>query len=115
MTMGANRWRRFADWDSRPLRLDRFAVEDPENGFAAFCGRSDQTRSLKIEDGRVSVLDGVPEDEFEIIDLYIARYHIDPEIAAEAMAVPASELARMLVDMNVPRAELTRLAHGLTP
>ena len=34
--MGANRWRRFADWDDRPLRLDRFAVEDAENGFAAF-------------------------------------------------------------------------------
>ena len=28
--MGANRWRRFADWDERPLRLDRFAVEDAD-------------------------------------------------------------------------------------
>ena len=36
MTTGANRWRRFADWDDRPLRLDKFAVEDAENGFAAF-------------------------------------------------------------------------------
>ena len=34
--MGANRWQRFADWDERPLRLDKFAVEDPDNGFAAF-------------------------------------------------------------------------------
>ena len=33
--MTANRWRRFADWDARPLRLDKFAGEDPENGFAA--------------------------------------------------------------------------------
>ena len=70
MTTGANRWRRFADWDLRPLRLDRFAVEDPENGFAAFRGRNDPTPSLKIEDGRVSVLDGVPEAEFDMIDLY---------------------------------------------
>jgi propanediol dehydratase large subunit len=115
MTTGANRWRRFADWDSRPLRLDRFAVEDPENGFAAFRGRNDPTPSLKIEDGRVSVLDGVPEAEFDMIDLYIARYHIDSEVAAEAMDIPAAELARMLVDMNVSRTELTRLAHGLTP
>jgi propanediol dehydratase large subunit len=115
MTKGANRWRRFADWDSRPLRLDRFAVEDPENGFAAFRGRNDPTPSLKIEKGRVIVLDGVPEAEFDMIDFYIARYHIDPDVAAEAMAIPAAELARMLVDMNVPRTELTRLAHGLTP
>ena len=28
--MGANRWRRFSDWDERPLRLDKFAVEDPD-------------------------------------------------------------------------------------
>jgi len=33
----------------------------------------------------------------------------------EAMAIPSSEIARKLVDMNVPRTELTRLAHGLTP
>ena len=31
------------------------------------------------------------------------------------MDIPAAELARMLVDMNVSRTELTRLAHGLTP
>ncbi len=29
--------------------------------------------------------------------------------------MPSSEIARMLVDMNVPRTELTRLAHGMTP
>jgi len=115
MTTGANRWQRFADWDLRPLRLDRFAAEDPENGFSAFRGRNDPQASLVIEDGRVTVLDGVPENRFDMIDLYIARYHIDPSVAAEAMAIPPAELARMLVDMNVPRGELTRLAHGLSP
>jgi propanediol dehydratase large subunit len=34
--MAANRWQRFSDWDERPLRLDKFAVEDAEDGFAAF-------------------------------------------------------------------------------
>jgi propanediol dehydratase large subunit len=34
----ANRWRRFAEWDERPLRLDKFAAEDPAHGFAAFNG-----------------------------------------------------------------------------
>jgi len=115
MTTGANRWQRFADWDQRPLRLDRFAAEDPENGFSAFHGKNDPQGSLVIENGSVTVLDGVPQAEFDMIDFYIARYHIDPSVAEEAMAIPAAELARMLVDMNVPRAELTRLAHGLSP
>ena len=37
----SNRWRRFSDWDARPLRLDQFAVEDPKSGFAAFSGGKD--------------------------------------------------------------------------
>jgi propanediol dehydratase large subunit len=113
--MGANRWGRFADWDERPLRLDNFAVEDAENGFAAFRSPHDPKPGVSIENGRVVSLDGVAAADFDMIDLFIARYHIDPAIAPEAMAIPSPALARMLVDMNVPRAELVRLAHGMTP
>jgi propanediol dehydratase large subunit len=113
--MSANRWRRFSDWDERPLRLDKFAVEDAENGFAAFSSPHDPKPGIRIEGGRVVEMDGIAEADFDMIDVFIARYHIDPAMAAEAMAVPSSEIARMLVDMNVPRTELTRLAHGLTP
>jgi propanediol dehydratase large subunit len=113
--MTANRWRRFADWDERPLRLDKFAVEDAENGFAAFRSPHDPSPGIAVEGGRVTVLDGVAEADFDMIDVFIARYHIDPEVAAEAMAMPSAEIARMLVDMNVPRTELTRLARGMTP
>lgn len=113
--MGANRWRRFADWDERPLRLDRFAVEDAENGFAAFHSPHDPKPGIGIVDGRVVSIDGVAEADFDMIDIFIARYHIDPAVAPEAMAMPSSQVARMLVDMNVPRTELTRLAHGMTP
>src|SRR5688572_25715353 len=112
---GANRWRRFADWDERPLRLDRFAVEDAENGFAAFTSPNDPKPGLEISNGRVVSLDGKAEADFDMIDLFIARHHIDPEIAPKAMAMPSAELARMLVDFNIPRTELTRIAHGLTP
>lgn len=113
--LGANRWRRFDDWDERPLRLDNFAVEDAENGFAAFSSPHDPRPGLVIEAGRVVSMDGVAEAEFDIVDLFIARHHIDPAVAAEAMAIPSAEIARRLVDMNVPRAELVRLAHGMTP
>ena len=60
-------------------------------------------------------MDGVLAHDFDMIDAFIARHHLDPVIAAEAMAMDSGLLARMLVDMNVPRADLVRLARGCTP
>ena len=60
-------------------------------------------------------MDGVLAHDFDMIDAFIAAHHLDPDIAAEAMAMDSAQLARMLVDMNVPRAELVRLARGCTP
>ena len=111
----ANRWKRFSDWDERPLRLDKFAIEDAENGFASFTSRHDPKSGLTLGSGGIDVMDGVGVGDFDMIDTFIARYHIDPEIAPEAMTLPSNEVARMLVDMNVPRSELVRLAHGMTP
>jgi propanediol dehydratase large subunit len=111
----ANRWKRFSDWDERPLRLDKFAVEDAENGFAAFTSPHDPKPAVAFGAGRVASMDGTAARDFDMIDTFIARYHIDPEIAPEAMAMPSLEIARMLVDMSVPRTELVRLAHGMTP
>jgi propanediol dehydratase large subunit len=110
-----NRWRRFADWDARPLRLDKFAREDPANGFAAMHSPKDPAPAVSIENGRVAMMDGVLEADFDMIDRFIAQYHIDPAIAPEAMAIAPLDLARMLVDPATPRTRLTRLAHGLTP
>jgi propanediol dehydratase large subunit len=111
----ANRWKRVDDWDDRPLRLDKFAVEDPENGFSAFKGKADPKPSIELNAEKITSMDGVLAENFDLIDAFIAKYHLDLDIAEEAMAIPSSELARRLVDMNVPRTELTRLAHGLTP
>ena len=112
---GANRWRRFVDWDERPLRLDRFAVEDPENGFAAFKGARDPKPGLVIEKGRIHSMDGIAAADFDMIDHFIANHHLDLDLAPEAMAMPSDAIARMLIDVDVPRTELARLAHGLTP
>jgi propanediol dehydratase large subunit len=111
----ANRWKRFSDWDDRPLRLDQFAVEDPDNGFAAFKSPHDPKPGFAIEAGRIASMDGALARDFDMIDVFIARYHLDPEVVPEAMGMPSADIARMLVDMNVPRAELVRLAHGMTP
>ncbi len=52
-----NRWKRFADWDKRPLRLDNFAREDPSNGFSAFRSPADPRPGLRLEGGRVASLE----------------------------------------------------------
>ncbi|MFT3732001.1 MAG: propanediol/glycerol family dehydratase large subunit [Hyphomicrobium sp.] len=111
----ANRWKRFSDWDERPLRLDKFAIEDASSGFAAFKSPHDPKPGLAMGKGVVESMDGIAVRDFDMIDIFISKYHLDPEIAPEAMAMPSIEVARMLVDMNVPRSTLIRLAHGMTP
>ena len=91
----ANRWKRFSDWDERPLRLDKFAIEDAENGFASFTSRHDPKSGLTLGPAGIAVMDGVGVGDFDMIDTFIARYHIDPVIAPEAMAMPSSEVARI--------------------
>ena len=113
--VSANRWKRFSDWDERPLRLDKFAVEDAAHGFAAFTSPHDPKPSASWDQGGVASMDGTAAAGFDMIDLFIARYHLDPEVAPEAMAMPSIEVARMLVDMRVPRERLVRLARGMTP
>lgn len=57
--MSVNRWKRYTDWDERPLRLDKFAAEDPANGFSAFTSPNDPKPGIGISNGRVISLDGV--------------------------------------------------------
>lgn len=111
----SNRWRRFGEWDSRPLRQDLFAAENPEAGFSVFRSPHDPAPSLTVEGGRVAGMDGKAAGDFDIIDAFIAAHHIDPAMAAVAMAMDPGEIARKLVDINVPRQELEALARGLTP
>jgi propanediol dehydratase large subunit len=111
----SNRWRRFTEWEERPLALDRFAVENAENGFAVFRSPHDPKPAVEIEGGELRSMDGREAADFDIIDMFIARYHLDLAIAEEAMQTDSATVARMLVDINVPRSELERLARGMTP
>lgn len=104
-------------WQSaiRPVLLDGLAEEQSDWGLIALHSPDDPEPSVVIRDGRVIELDGVPEERFDQIDTFIALRGIDIAIAEQAMAIPDVELARMLVDLRVPRAEVSRLAAGLTP
>jgi len=106
---------RFRFMDAQPVNLDGFATEDPQLGLIAFNSPADPEPSLVVRDGRVVELDGRAEADFDVIDAFLAAHGLDLDVAAEAMALDDVALARLLVDPNVPRAEVVRLVAGLTP
>ncbi len=106
---------RFASRAEKELRRELLVSTLPELGLVAMDGPNDPEPELVVEDGRVVRLDGRAEAEFDVIDRFLVAHGLDLEVAAEAMALPDGEIARMLVDVDVPRAEVVRLARGLTP
>ena len=106
---------RFRVRAAAPLRRETLIRPAPELGLVAMNGPGDPEPSLVISDGVVTELDGTSREQFDTLDRFIAAHGIDLEIAPEAMALADAALARMLVDVDVPRAELVRLARGLTP
>ncbi len=86
-----------------------------ELGLVAMDGPNDPEPSLTIEQGRVVELDGRREADWDALDHFVVQYGLDLDVASEAAALGDSEIARMLVDVDVARAELVRLSRGLTP
>ena len=60
-------------------------------------------------------MDGVAREDFDLVEIFIARHAIDLAVAERAMATPARDIARMIVDINVPRAAVLAIAGGCTP
>jgi propanediol dehydratase large subunit len=107
--------RRFSSRATRDLHLEQLVSPLPELGLVAANGPSDPEPELVVEDGAVARMDGRDAADFDVIDRFVVAHGLDLRVAAEAMARDDIELARMLVDVNVPRAELVRLSRGLTP
>jgi propanediol dehydratase large subunit len=101
--------------DAQRVNLDGFAVENVDLGLVAMRSPYDPEPGLAIRDGRVTELDGVPEERFDSLDAYIARHGLDLSVAQEAMGLPDVEFARRLVNPDVPRSEIVRLSAGATP
>jgi propanediol dehydratase large subunit len=101
--------------DAQRVNLDGFAIEDATLGLIAMRSPRDPEPGLVITDGRVTEMDGVPEDRFDSLDTYIARHGLDLAAAPEAMGLSDVEFARRLVSPDVPRSEVVRLSAGATP
>ena len=106
---------RFAARETRELRREWLIEPLVELGLVAADSPNDPLPSLVIEDGRVVELDGRREHEWDALDQFVARHGLDLDVAAEAALLDDVEIARRLVHVDVPRAELVRLSRGLTP
>ena len=113
--MGEEHVGRIRMMDRQRVNLDGFAHEDAGLGLVAMNAPDDPEPSIRVEDGRVVELDGTAEADFDTLDSFIATHGIDVEVAEEAMALDDVAFARLFVDPAVPRAELVRLAAGMTP
>jgi propanediol dehydratase large subunit len=106
---------RFVSREQRELRRELLIEPLAELGLVAMDGPTDPQPSLVVEDGRVLEIDGRREDEWDALDHFVVRYGLDLDVAGEAAGLDDREIARRLVDVDVPRSELVRLSRGLTP
>ena len=107
--------RRFVERERRELRRELLIAPYADLGLVTMNGPADPEPGLRVKAGRAVFLDGREEHEFDALDQFIARYGLDLEVAAEVMTIDDTELARRLVDVDVEREELVRVARGLTP
>ena len=115
LSVTERRSERFVSREQRELRRELLISPYPKLGLVAMDGPNDPEPALEVEDGRILAMDGRRAEEFDVIDRFVARYGLDVDVAAEAAALHDDEIARRLVDVDVPRAELVRLSRGLTP
>jgi propanediol dehydratase large subunit len=113
--MTERRSERFVSRERRELRRELLISPHPELGLVAMDGPNDPEPSLEIENGCVVEMDGRREEDFDVIDRFVVRYGLDVEVAVEASTLSDEQIARRLVDVDIPRADLVRLSRGLTP
>ena len=109
------RQKRFEALEKRAVNQDGFIKEWIDVGLVAMDSPNDPKPSIKITNGKVIEMDGKSRKDFDMIDTWIADHTIVADVAEEAMALDSLDIARMLVDINVPRAEIVRLSVGMTP
>jgi propanediol dehydratase large subunit len=107
--------KRFEILAKRPVNQDGFVKEWPEVGLIAVGSPNDPLPSIKVKNGEIVEMDGKVRADFDMIDQFIADYAINTGSAQEVMSMDSMELAKMLVDINVPRERIAQLTSGMTP
>ena len=99
--------------DAQRVNLDGFAAPDPSLGLVAMASPYDPEPSLVIRDGRIVELDGTSEEQFDVIDEFIAHHGIDLTVADEApgwavtiTADRCDEVGCLVWELNLRRASM---------
>jgi propanediol dehydratase large subunit len=109
------RHKRFEVLEQRPVNRDGFVTEWTEVGLVAMGSPTDPHPSVKVDNGKVVEMDGRPRSQFDFIEWFIADYAINTAVAEKMMAIPSQEIAKMIVDVNIPRSQVIEVFSGLTP
>lgn len=109
------RSKRFELLAQRAVNKDSCIHEWPEMGLVNMESSFDPKPSLKIEDGRVKEMDGKRQKDFDVIDHFIIEHALNLKKAREAMSIDSSDIARMILDIHVPRNKIVKIFSGLTP
>lgn len=107
--------KRFEVLENREVNKDGFVKDWPEVGLVAVDSPNDPKPNVKVENGIIVEMDGKKREDFDFIDIFIADHAINVENTENAMAMTSLEIARKLVDINVPREELVKITTALTP
>ncbi|MBM4429069.1 MAG: propanediol dehydratase, partial [Chloroflexi bacterium] len=107
--------KRFERLQERPINSETFIRPWPEVGLIAMNSPLDPQPSLRIENGVVAEMDGKKREAFDLIDRFIAKHALDLNVADQSMNTPSRDIARMMVDINVPRSAVLELVSGCTP
>jgi propanediol dehydratase large subunit len=106
---------RFRQREQRELRREVLIWPLAELGLVAMDGPNDPQPSLVVHGDHIVEIDGRREQDWDSLDHFLARHGLDVDVAREAAELSDDAIARMLVDVDVPRAKLVRLSRGLTP
>jgi propanediol dehydratase large subunit len=98
----------------RPVNRETFIYPWPEVGLAAMDSPSDPVPSIQVENGAIVEMDGVSREDFDLIDRFTAQHALNLTVAPRVMLTPSREIARMMVDINVPRSAVLHIASGCT-
>lgn len=109
------RQKRFEALEKQPIHQDTFVKEWPEEGFVAMMGPNDPKPSVRVENGKIVEMDGKKREDFDLIDLYIAEYGINPDNVENVIRMDSTKIAKMLIDPNVSRDEILTITSALTP
>lgn len=107
--------KRFDILATKEVNKDSFINEWPEVGLVGMESPFDPKPNIKIEKGEVREMDGKRMKDFDMIDHFIINHAIDLKRAPEAMNFDSLELARMILDINIPRKKIIEIFGGLTP